>query len=329
MSDINDKAWALLSEDEQLAVTLKYGHGKSTWEAGEIMSKSHYKFLEIESRGKKFLKIFTEHFEFYECLIPPYVKMDKNIRKYFDYTIGKRIKPKKAIDKINDNMFSIPSFRNVAISKEIERLVNHKEVVEKNLGNLILDFDRWNNYRILPLDIQEPSAFKRRNKNIQKNNIKNLLNLNTYTVEWVIKTYKFITKSNNHNSLYTPIFSKFIMPDKRVLKIQNTEENIAELSKIGLFIFPTEDEAWKLYDHIKHHDIEEPKTCKEGQRFWPLYRILVKKSVNYNRIQKRIPSRKFLEFTTEDIDMTIIYPKKPGRTNTKSKRRKKIKLSED
>ena len=58
--DENNPAWMILIEEEQLALTLHYGPEKSTWQAGEIMKKAHYKYLEIKARGEKFLKIFIE-----------------------------------------------------------------------------------------------------------------------------------------------------------------------------------------------------------------------------------------------------------------------------
>jgi hypothetical protein len=329
MSNINDKAWKLLSEDEQLAVTLKYGHNKSTWEAGEIMNKSHYKFLEIEARGKKFLQLFTEHYEFYETLIPPYIKMDIRVRKYFRATIEKRLKPKEIVEDLDDTIFNIKSMREELISKEIEKLVNSKSAVDKNLANVILDFDRWNNYRILPSDIQEPSAFKRRNKNNDKNNIKHLTSMNTFTVEKIVERYKFEAKSNNSKELFVPIFSRFIIPEESILPIRNDNDIIKELSKIGFFIFTNMEHAQNLYNLIYNYDINQKKSCKEGQKFWPKYRLITRRAINHNMIRKRIASRKFLESALKDMDLNYLNPKDRDSNNPRRKRRKNIDLGLD
>lgn len=327
--NINEWAWNILNDDEQLAVTLKYGHNKSTWEAGEIMGKSHYKLLEIEARGKKFIQLFTEHHELYELLIPKYIVMDKRVRRYFRLCISKRMKPKNAVDDIDDTVFNITSLRDELIAKELEKLVNSKSAVDKNIANMILDFDRWNNFRILPKDLQEPSAFKRRNKNNDKNNIKNLIQMNTYTTKKIVDRYKFDPKSNNSKPLYVVLFSKFLTPEESVMKIRPDEEIISELSRIGFFIFTNKEYADKLYNLIYNYDMGTKKHCKEGQKFWASYRLIVKRALNSNRIRKRIASRKFLESALRDMDLNILNPKNKDSNRAKNKRRKNIDLGLD
>lgn len=50
----------------------------------------------------------------------------------------------------------------------MKRLKESEDEWDKDTLRLILEFDRWNNFRILPRMLQQPSAFKRRsNKRIR------------------------------------------------------------------------------------------------------------------------------------------------------------------
>ena len=44
---MKSKAWQILNKDEKTALMLTFNQKKSSWEAGDIMDKSHYKYLEI------------------------------------------------------------------------------------------------------------------------------------------------------------------------------------------------------------------------------------------------------------------------------------------
>lgn len=329
MDGANKKAWKILNEDEQLALSLKHGHGKSTWEAGEIMGKAHYKFLEIEARARTFLKMFSEHILMYDEIIPDYIPLDDNVRRYFKYTIEKRKKVKDAVEKINDNVFSIRSVRDKAIIDSLEKLNNSKSAINKNFVIMIMEFDRWNNFRILPKEVQEPSAYKRRNKNNDKKNINNLLSMNTYTVDKLIERYENTSNHPDTKLVYVPMFSKLLNNGGKIVNVKNSDEAIKELSKVGFYIFTQEKRAQQFFDLLYNYDFDQPKNCKDGQNFWPKYRVLIRYSLNYNNIQKRIASRKFLETALRDLDLTLLNPKNKDSNKPKRKRRKNKKLGLD
>ena len=92
---------------------------------------------------------------------------------------------------MDDLYFSIREFRDKLVIKNLEQLHNAKSVVDQNTAILIREFDRWNNFRILPREIQEPSAFKRRNKNYDIRNLKNLLSINSFYIEHSIEFSDF------------------------------------------------------------------------------------------------------------------------------------------
>lgn len=308
METLDKKAWKILTEHEQLSLSLKHGYNKSSWEAGEIVGRAHYKFLEIEARAKQFLKMFSEHFKLYDEVIPDYVPMNAEVRQYFKLTIEKRLPIGEAVKKIGKSDFSKGSIRNQKIISNLERMLNSTSAIDKNIALLIFDFDRWNNFRILPRDIQEPSAFKRRNKNYDIRNIRNLLTITPFSWKLIIGRYD-VKQGYPDKTLYMPIFSSFNLK-KTMLRVKYTIPVVEELSKIGLFLFTREERATQFRDLVCKYDMKtRGKSCVDGQQFWPLYREASKFSLNYNAIKKRIPSRKFLESALRDIDAQILNPK--------------------
>lgn len=301
-SMINPKAWKVLSNDERLSLTLKHGYSRSSWEAGEIVGRAHYKFLEIEARAKQFVKMFHEHYELYTDLIPTYIKIDERVKRFFELTIEKRLSIKGAVLKIRDSKFKVSKYRTELIIQTISDFVNSESVLEQNIGNLILEFDRWNNYRILPREIQEPSAYKRRNKNYDIRNIKNLLTISPYSIKLLIKKYE--AKHGSSHILYMPVFSPVVDDEDSIITIRKSLKDIAYLSSIGFYIFTRREKAEKFFNLVKDYDLKtRGKSCIDGQKFWPKYREAVNHSVNYNQVKKRIPSRKFLESALKDLDL--------------------------
>lgn len=60
MNDAQKKAWDCLNEIERQSLFLQLSENKSSWEAGEILKLSHYKYLEIRERSEKFFRLFSD-----------------------------------------------------------------------------------------------------------------------------------------------------------------------------------------------------------------------------------------------------------------------------
>lgn len=58
MNEYQKKAWDCLTPTEQQSLFLQLSESKSSWEAGEILKLSHYKYLEIKERSEKFFRLF-------------------------------------------------------------------------------------------------------------------------------------------------------------------------------------------------------------------------------------------------------------------------------
>lgn len=292
--DKNNKAWMLLVEDERLALNLNLGLRKSTWKAGEIMKKSHYKLIEIKDRAKTFLKIFTYHFQEYGELIPKDMQITPDLREYLTLTIIKRLPINKAIREIDSPLYHHQVTREKVISDEIIKWKSSVSLSQKDLYNLVLDFDRWNNFRILPKNMQEPSAFKRRDKNRLKKHLKLGTSISPLAYKIIKKKYQY-TSNRKINAGYLILISE--EPRRtEIIKILANPENLADLSRSSLYIFDDENIATVYLQLILEYIRKEDKHCSEGLRFWPKYREIIKKAINYNLIQNIIPSRKNLEF---------------------------------
>ena len=63
MKEHQQKAWDMLTDLERNSLYLQMSQGQSSWEAGEILGVSHYKYLELRERSVKFFKMFSEYFE--------------------------------------------------------------------------------------------------------------------------------------------------------------------------------------------------------------------------------------------------------------------------
>lgn len=312
----DNPAWMILAEEERLALTLHYGADKSTWQAGEIMKKAHYKYLEIRARGEKFLKMFTEYFELYGDLFPQDLIISSSFRKYLLLVIVKRKRVNKVIREIGNPQYLITSSRDQSIIGEMSKFKNSRKISERNFYNLIMDFDRWNNFRILPKGIQEPSAFKRRDKNRHRKYLKILINMHPFSVREIIKRYEFESKASNVKHIaYITIIKDVKKAKYKIVPIHAIKSVMDEISRIGIYIFKDRQMAEVFIEIVLRYYDKEVRHCTDGQKFWPQYRLLIKKAINYNPVQNIIPSRKYLEYAMRDVDPSLVSPKKGKRKN--------------
>jgi hypothetical protein len=295
MSTLKHKAgWKLLTEEEQLVLQLNLGMDKSTWKAGEIMKKSHYKLIEIMDRAKTFLKIFSNHYDEYGQLIPRAVRIDPDFKVYLEMTMLKRFNVHASTREIDNPLFHRMATRDELIAEQMLKWRKSVIIEERDLYNLVMDFDRWNNFRIMPKSIQEPSAFKRRNKNKLKKHL--YIGTNVPQISYKVIKDEYEYKQRHHiKEGYVCIIT---VPPRRaeIIRIHLKEENLAIFSRVSLYIFDKEEVATDYMAITLDYINKSDKHCVEGLRFWPQYRILIKQAVNYDKIQNIIPSRRNLEF---------------------------------
>lgn len=304
---INDDAWGILNEDERTAISLSLGHGKSTWESGEIMSKAHFKYLEIQKRARKFLEIFTNHLEKYKGLFPEDIHLSFAFKEYLILTILERKNISQSVKQMEDPSYGIASRRTKLIVYEIEKLKKIDTESTRDLYGLIMDFDRWNNFRILPLEIQEPSAFKRRNKARNIKHLKKVTTLPQFSVLKVIEKYSY---GGKYKKIYLPLISGHLENNYKIIQARERSTIIDEISRIGLFLFSDRAIAEEFAKLVSKYFINSVKNCKTGQRFWPEFRVLITKAYNYKELENIYKSRTYLDKSFFDRDRTVVKNRK-------------------
>ena len=162
MEIAQQKAWSHLTDPEQMALTLVVVNDRSKKEAAIIMNIAPYKFTEIYLRARKFFVMFTKHYEIHDDLIPEYYRINKEFKTFIDQVVGYRLKPSDILKQ--EPMQGL-------LGKEAQLVMwgGFFFVEDTYFGRLAQEFDRWNNFRILPKIYQAPAAFpRRRNKTLKK-----------------------------------------------------------------------------------------------------------------------------------------------------------------
>jgi len=287
MSLEENKAWSILTEDEQTSLALIHSYGKSTWEAGSIMKRTHYKFLEIKVRAQMLFQIFDKQITKYGELFPEGTKiLPLSITTYFRTTIEDRVKPKEAI-KLMLTKYKQTEHREEAIKDAISQLSLSTNPKDKDLLNLIMDFDRVNAHRILPKSLQERSVYKRRNKTRYRRFLKIYTQLPEFTVLMLIDKYELSPKSSSPR-FYLPLISSFLDSSYMVIPVRDNKDDAkvgkyyGELERTGLFLFQDERDAIDFAKLVSSYFHEQNNTAKTGQKFWPLFRDIMEKAMNYD-----------------------------------------------
>lgn len=307
MATKNELAWDLLCDDEKGSLVLSIQHGKSTWQAGEIMNKAHYKYLEIQARANHFFKMFTLYFEKTgNVKIPMDIALHPDFREFILLTVFERKTLKDAIKILGTkSAFLIPLARTRIIGENLQQLSQDDNPIAQDLYDIILDFDRWNNARILPIDHQEPSAFKRRNKTRLLKHLKNLSDLDPYHIKRF--TDRFRAKNTDRKPYYITLLSSSFEGGYEVLPVKRKTEIIEYTSKkLRLYLFKEKVDADEFGFLVSRYLRDGNKDCKSGQKFWPLYRKSINCAVNYLEVNNIIPRRKHLEKAFRDTDNIAI-----------------------
>jgi len=300
---MHKEAWKILTEEEKTAISLAFSHGKSTWEAGEIMNRAHYKYLEIKQRAERFLKMFTEYLAKHTDIIPTGVHIPIHLREFINLSMVQRRLMKDIVDLIDDDRYKVTSVRNRLIIQEMENLKELRTEQALDLYELIVEFDRWNNFRILPPTIQEPSAFKRRNKSRNLKHLKHITQLPEFTIYQVIKRFEYVGK---YSKLYLPLITPYYDNVYKVIGVKNKAKNITNLTTLGLFIFENKDHAEEFAELVSDFISKDKKRCIDGQKFWPQFRVLIEKTLNSKALNNIIPNRRNMENAYKNLDIHVV-----------------------
>tara|TARA_R110001632_G_scaffold228435_1_gene363614 strand:- start:1452 stop:2423 length:972 start_codon:yes stop_codon:yes gene_type:complete len=295
-----------LTDDEKTAINLSAGMDKSSWEAGEIMAKAHYKYLEIQKRSEQFIKMFNNHYLKYGQLIPE-CDLDLNFSKFILLVVEKRMKVKDAVNKMKKTDYTDSKKRGKMIINQLLTMRLSELTEHTDLYNLIMDFDRWNNFRVLPKEIQEPSAFKRRNKVRDLKQLELSLTIPNISASHILKKYSWSSDKIPENMGYGVLMIRDAKkPSYNVFTYKKADiKKVSEITSMFIYLFDDHKDAKEFAELLHTFPNKGDRDCKHGLKFWPIFRVLSRRANNYNELNNIAPSRKNQEeaFHCHDIQI--------------------------
>lgn len=312
MNEAQKRAWDCLKEEERQSLFLQLSVGKSSWEAGTILNRSHYKYLEIRERAETFFRLFTDFFTLHEALFRPTGPCEEVFTSYIEALIEKRLTRPEAANQTADSTTLIKNRRIAIITRNINRLKESEDPWDRDILKLILEFDRWNNFRILPGMLQLPSAYKRRANKKDKVYIKYLL---TKVPKWMheklIERFRYIHTKKKQR--WVCLISEDLYEDGYyLLPVRPTDEVVNEMNRFYMYVFDDKEDA-DTFGFMVSKFMARTCEVKVGQKFWPEYRETVQKAVNYNQVNN-------IDFGIKSLDMAYgIRKVKPKENKHKPK----------
>ena len=305
MEKYQEQAWDCLTEKEQASLMFTSGKGLSTWETGEILKMSHYKYLELKARSEKFFRLFSDYFQKYPSLISPNSPVDERFRDFIFGAIIKRLPLSEAKIHSGDSSWVVFSIRKEKIINNMESLLLSSNPWDRDLRALILEFDRWNNFRILPRILQAPSAYKRRSTKKSKVYIEYLHRIPEFKMRQIIDTYW--RKGKPHKRYYVAVVSEELFPvtGYGIMPIKRVDKVVEAISRLKLYIFENEVLA-DTFGFMVMQYFDKTVNSKSGLKYWGDYRELIQKAINASSIDNS-------DFTCETLDNAYNLRRKASR----------------
>lgn len=318
MTDAQTKAWSCLREEEQHSLFLQISNGKSAWESGTILNIVHYKYLEIRERSQKFFKMFTEFFELHEAIFRPDAPVSDIFKDYIEGCIEKRLSRRDVAFYLGDRHHIPANVRTKMVEDNMDIIRTSDDPWDKDTVTLIVEFDRWNNYRILPRLYQAPSAFLRRNNKKYKIYIKYLKDkFPQWAHKKLIERFRKRVVPTSKERYYIALISRELYPETGyyVFPVLPTEEVVIEMSRFFIYIFRDKDDA-DLFGFMVDKYITELKSIPSCQKFWAEFRSILEDAVNYTQVNN-------IDFNMRTLDMA--YNTHKGKNKTKNQSLKRVK----
>lgn len=256
--------------------------------------------------------MFTTYLDLYGDIPPAPNNMADNFRDYIRLLLKERRHMKETIAIIGNKTYKKGKGREEILEEAMYQLKHSELTSERDLYDLIIEFDRWNNFRILPRKLQQPSAFKRRNKSRELKHLKNICDMPPYSIRKIRKTY--IIESPHRKGYYLPIISNDVGGLVIILKVSTGKRVVNEISQLGLFLFSTNDEAIEFSDLVTRYlypkRYSDSNSVIRGLSFWTPYRKLISQAVNHDKAYNLIPNRKFMEDALLDLGLRKIKIKR-------------------
>jgi len=299
MNEAQKRAWDCLREDERQSLFLQMSTGKSSWEAGTIMKRSHYKYIEIRERSQVFFKLFTEFFEKHESIFRPDAPFKRVFMDYIEACIEKRLNIKHASLYTGETSNRQVKIRESMLTHNLRLLYDSNDPWDIDTKALIIEFDRWNNFRILPKMYQAPSPYGRRVVKRYKAYIKYLLSKKFPTWAYERISERFRTRSLQ---CYYVVFisTELYVNGYLIVRVKKTEECLREMTRFFIYVFADESDAENFAFMVVNNRLRT-NSIKSGQKFWKEFRLLLEDAVNYKELNNIEFNRVALSSTYSSI----------------------------
>lgn len=304
----NEMAYKCLTNEEKQSLILSVGYGRTSWEVGGMMNVTHYKYLELKERAEKFFKLFYDYFSLHESLIRPRSGLDERFMYFVEACLEHRVKRKESKFIYGDSSMVVTPIKKKLIVSEMNKLRESENDHDIDLYKLIMEFDRWNSWRILPRELQQPSAYKRRNNRRDIFYIKYVCSLPEEKVKVLQK--KFASFNGGKRCYFCAFHKDLFNEGYKVLTARILEETIEKLSKLYIYVFDNREDA-DSYGFLVTRFQYENKSPTKGQSFWPEYRGLISKTMNYERVNN-------IEFYCDNLDKAYGIAKKTSKKSQKA-----------
>lgn len=298
MEKYQQQAWDCLTKREQDSLFLNISQGLSTRKTGEVLKMSHYKYLEMKARAEKFFKMFSDYFYLHPSLIRPGAPIIEPFKDYLYGCILKRLPKEEAINYAGDSAWVLREFNTKKITVNMERLKKSEDPWDQDLFKLIMEFDRWNSFRILPQALQAPSAYKRRTNKKYKIYLRYLHRIPDFKIRYMVDTYW----KKNGKVRYIALVSSIFEYGYQVVPVGVKDQITKELTEMKIYIFDEQLDADDFGLQVsRYFEIGDPHS---GLKFWKTFNELIEKSINYKEINN-------MSFSVEGLDMAYKLKKKP------------------
>lgn len=316
MQPHQEQAWNCLTKDEQQSLLLTLSQGMSTWQASEILKITHYKYLELKARSERLFKLFSDYFEKHPTLIPPHSGASQSFQDYLYGSMIKRLPKEEARIYAGDSAFLLREVSNKYILKNMTRIkelaMDGSDEWQKDFYALIMEFDRWNNYRILPRILQAPTAYQRRSTKKDKIYLGYLHRIPEFKITALVDQYW--SNGKPEYRYYVMFISDLWYDGYGVVPIKRSHAIVKELTNLKIYIFEDQLTAEEFGIMVKRY-YEKTITPGEGLKFWKKYRELVQSSINYREINN-------MDFSCETLDKAYGLKRNSIRKMTELKRKR-------
>lgn len=292
MEPYQEKAWNCLTEPEQNSLFLNISKGLSTKKTGEIMKLSHYKYLELKARAETLFKLFSEYFQVYPDLVRPRCILDEPFRYYLEACLIKRLPKSEAKEYAGDELWLLNPITNRCIVNNMRKLKQSEDPWDQDLYALIQEFDRWNNFRILPLELQTTSPYKRRETKkyiIYFNYIKTIPQ-----EKWDYLLYKYCSKGKDELRYYVSLFSDNYEDGYLIIPIKRDQEILEYFNNLRLYVFDKYSMAQEFALMIVNYK-NKSVSQKSGLLFWKRFKELIPEAINYKQVDNHDFNFNFLD----------------------------------